>query len=451
MTNTINPTNSWTPASWQQKTAAQQVTYADKNAVNNIITELTQLPPLVTPLEIEGLKKQLAEAAAGQRFLLQGGDCAESFADCHAVAITNKLKILLQMSLILLHGLRKPIVRVGRMAGQYAKPRSSDQETQNNITLPAYRGDIINKPGFTAAERKPDPQLMLSGYHYSALTLNYLRALVNGGFANLLHPEYWELDFVKHSPLAREYQTMVNSISDSLDFLKTIASAGLQIANLHQVDFFTSHEALHLLYEQALTRHEQHNKWYNLSTHFPWIGMRTASLEGGHVEYMRGIANPIAVKISPQITKDNLIELINILNPQDEPGRLTLIHRLGAAKVVELLPDMIKTVQQTGRKVLWVCDPMHGNTSTTRDGIKTRHFEDILFELQQSFTIHQNMQSYLGGVHFELTGENVTECLGGARGLTESDLKASYKSLVDPRLNYEQALEMAMLIVKMQG
>jgi len=444
----LTTVDQWALQSWQKKNTAQQVIYADKTAVKNILTELNQLPPLVTPLEIEALKKELAEAAAGRRFLLQGGDCAESFANCHADAITNKLKILLQMSLILLHGLRKPITRAGRMAGQYAKPRSADHETQNGITLPVYRGDLVNKPAFTAMDRAPDPQLLLRGYHYSALTLNYIRALVNGGFANLLHPEYWELDFVKHSPLATEYQAMVNSIKNSLDFLKTIA--GLQTANLASVDFYTCHEALHLLYEEALTRRVKDNLWYNLSTHFPWIGMRTADLAGGHVEYMRGISNPVAVKISPQITKENLIKLINILNPDDEPGRLTLIHRLGAAKITELLPEIIKTVKKTGKTVLWVCDPMHGNTSTTSTGIKTRRFDDILFELKNAFAIHQQLKSYLGGVHFELTGENVTECIGGARGLTEHDLKHAYKSLVDPRLNYEQALEMAMLIVKMQ-
>ncbi len=439
--------NKWSPQSWQQKDTAQQVKYADEAAVTAALTELTALPPLVTELEIEALKKQLAEAALGQRFLLQGGDCAENFTDCHANAIVNKLKILLQMSLILLHGLHKPIIRVGRMAGQYAKPRSSEYETQNNITLPVYRGDLINKPAFIAADRAHDPQLMLRGYYYSALTLNHIRALVDGGFANLLHPEYWELDFVKHAPMSAEYQAMVDSITNSLDFLKTIS--GLQTANLDRVDFYSSHEALHLLYEQALTR-QTNNGWYNLSTHFPWIGMRTAQLEGGHVEYMRGINNPIAVKISPQITKETLVNLINTLNPHDEPGRLTLIHRLGANKVTALLPEIIETVKKTGKTVLWICDPMHGNTSTTSEGIKTRSFDDILFELRESFAIHQRLNTYLGGVHFELTGENVTECIGGARGITEHDLKHAYKSLVDPRLNYEQALEMAMLIVKMQ-
>jgi len=435
----------WQPNSWESKSYAHQTVYPAADAVASVIDRLSKLPPLVTPMEIEALKVQLGEAALGKRFLLQGGDCAESFADCNAEAITNKLKILLQMSLILLHGLRKPIIRVGRMAGQYAKPRSADTEQQNNISLPSYKGDLINRAPFTEQDRTPDPELMIEGYHFSALTLNYIRALVDGGFANLMHPEYWQLDFVEHSPLAQEYQTMVNSLRDSLDFFKTIS--GLQVANLHRVDFYTSHEALQLLYEQALTRCEN-GRWYDLSTHFPWIGMRTANLEGAHLEYMRGIANPVAVKVGPAMTPEWLTRLITTLNPDNEPGRLTLIHRFGAKKIKELLPPLIKAAKATGVTVLWICDPMHGNTETTQEGIKTRRFDDILQELQQALIIHKQQDSYLGGVHIELTGENVTECTGGARGLNDADLKSAYKSLCDPRLNYEQALEMAILIVR---
>ncbi len=436
----------WDPTSWQAKPTAQQTIYPDSKAVKKVIAKLSQLPPLVTSFEIEELKTQLGEAALGRRFLLQGGDCAESFADCNAHAITNKLKILLQMSLILLHGLRKPIIRVGRMAGQYAKPRSAESEAQNDVILPSYRGDLINRAPFTENDRIPDPDLMLEGYHYSALTLNYLRALVDSGFANLMHPEYWQLDFVQHSPLATEYQTMVNSLRDALNFLKTVA--GLQTSNLQRVDFYTSHEALQLLYEQALTRRTDDGRWYNLSTHFPWVGMRTAQLEGAHIEYIRGIANPVAIKVGPNMTKEWLTNLIETLNPNNEPGRLTLIHRLGANKIQDHLPPLIEMVKATGSTVLWICDPMHGNTQTTKEGIKTRRFDDILQELQHAFAIHQQMGSYLGGVHIELTGDDVTECVGGARGLSEDDLKRAYKSLCDPRLNYEQALEMAMLIVK---
>lgn len=439
-------TKTWSPTSWKNKPYTQQTLYPSPEMVDEVISKLSKLPPLVTPIEIETLKTQLGEAAKGQRFLLQGGDCAESFADCNAEAITNKLKILLQMSLILLHGLRKPILRVGRMAGQYAKPRSVEMEQQNNISLPSYKGDLINRAPFTETDRTPDPWLMVEGYHYSALTLNYLRALVDSGFANLMHPENWQLDFMKHAALANEYQNMVNSLRDALDFLKTIS--GLQVSNLSRIDFYTSHEALQLLYEQALTRKDANGRWYDLSTHFPWIGMRTANLEGAHIEYIRGIANPVAVKIGPNTTPQTLTTLIETLNPENEPGRLTLIHRLGARKIKDLLPSFIEVAKTTGITVLWSCDPMHGNTETTQEGIKTRRFDDILQELQQAFAIHQQMGSYLGGVHIELTGENVTECVGGARGLNEDDLKRAYKSLCDPRLNYEQALEMAMLIVR---
>lgn len=439
----------WQPNSWQSKPSLQQVAYSDPLAVEKITQKLRALPPLVTPLEIEALKAQLGEAAAGKQFLLQGGDCAESFADCNAATITNKLKILLQISLILILGLHKPVIRVGRMAGQYAKPRSADTEVQNNQELPSYRGDIINHIPFTKTERTPDPNLMLDAYHFSALTLNYIRALVNSGFADLLHPEYWQLDFVKHSPLSAEYQAMVISLKNALDFLNSIA--GLQNANLHRVDFYTSHEALHLPYEHALTRYDEvQGKWYNISTHYPWIGMRTSHLDGAHIEYIRGIANPIGVKIGTSTTIDDIGRLVETLNPYNEPGRLTLIHRFGTKKISEHLPLLIKAVQKTGIQVLWSCDPMHGNTSTTKDGIKTRHFDDILAELHQAFAIHQEMDSYLGGVHFELTGDNVTECIGGARGLSENELSRAYKSLCDPRLNYEQALEIAMLIVRNQ-
>lgn len=437
---------SWNPSSWQQQPCVQAIDYPDASAVDVCMTELATLPPLVTPFGIEQLKSQLAKAAKGEAFLLQGGDCAESYANCREKPITNKLKILLQMSLILIHGLRKPIIRVGRIAGQYAKPRSDGFETQNNITLPTYRGDLINKPEFTEAARIPNPKLMVQGYQYSALTLNYIRALIDGGFADIQHPEYWNIDFVKHSPLADEYQALVKSIDDSLSFIKTIS--GVNSGALNRVDFFTSHEALNLYYEQPLTRKHTDNKYYDLSTHFPWIGMRTAQLEGAHVEFFRGIANPIAVKIGPSVDHKWLLNLIDVLNPENEPGRLTLIIRLGVDKVSDLLPELITAINAAKKNVLWSCDPMHGNTKKTDSGIKTRRFDDILKELQENFRIHQELGTHLGGVHFELTGENVTECIGGARGLSESDLHTAYESLLDPRLNYEQSLEMAMLIVK---
>ena len=435
----------WSPASWHSKPAGQQPSYPDQEALASTVEQLSQLPPLVTSWEVERLRSQLAEAAEGKRFLLQGGACAERFDQCSADIITNKLKILLQMSLVLTFGLKRRIIRVGRFAGQYAKPRSSDTEEKNGVTLPSYRGEIINGSGFTAAERIPDPERMLRGYEHAALTLNFIRSLVDGGFADLHHTEYWDLGFVTHSPRAKEYQEMVANISDSLLFMETLA--GIQAGEISRVDFYTSHESLLLPYEQAVTRQVPRREgWYNLGTHLPWIGLRTAEVEGAHVDYFRGIRNPMGVKIGPSMTPEWLLDLLEILDPDAEPGRITLIHRMGHAKVAENLPPLVEAVQRAGRLVLWCCDPMHGNTETTASGRKTRRFDNILSELEQSFEIHADLGSYQGGVHFELSGDNVTECIGGARGLSEVDLDRAYESRVDPRLNYEQALEMALLI-----
>ncbi len=437
----------WTPSSWRQHPASQQPTYPDPERLNRSIGELSSLPPLVTSWEIERLKAQLAEAAEGRRFLLQGGACAERFDQCSAEIITNKLKVLLQMSLVLTYGLKRKVIRVGRFAGQYAKPRSSDTETRDGVSLPSYRGDLINGPDFTEAERIPDPDRLLRGYETSALTINFIRSLVEGGFADLRHPEYWDLDFVEHSPRALEYQAMVESISDSIRFMEVLADS--TAGEISRVDFFTSHEGLHLPYEEAVTRQVPRREgWYNLGTHFPWIGMRTCEIDGAHVEYYRGIRNPIGVKIGPGMTPEWLTELIEILDPDDEPGRLTLIHRFGFDRVTDGLPPLIRAAQASGRSVVWCCDPMHGNTETTSEGIKTRRFDNIIGEVEQSFDVHHEMGSYLGGIHFELSGDNVTECVGGARGLAEADLRRAYESRVDPRLNYEQSLEMALLIAR---
>ncbi|HEY1771664.1 MAG TPA: 3-deoxy-7-phosphoheptulonate synthase class II [Gammaproteobacteria bacterium] len=436
----------WQPDSWRNRVAGQQPLYPDAAAVERVIAQIRHLPPLVTWGEVDKLRKQIADAQRGERFLLQGGDCAESFDDCTGEPIANKLKILLQMSLVLVHGLKKRVIRVGRLAGQYAKPRSTDVETRDGLSLPSYRGDLINQAGFSLAERTPDPLLMLRGYEHAALTLNYVRAMVDGGFADLHHPEYWDLDFVRHSPLEAEYRRIVQSIVDSLTFMETIS--GQTLAESGRIDLFTSHEGLHLLYEQAQTQFvAETGRWYNLATHFPWIGVRTAELGGAHVEYFRGIANPLAVKVGPAMTADGLLALMETLNPDDEAGRLTFIHRFGAKHIAGKLPPLVQAVQKSGRKVLWVCDPMHGNTESTSNGLKTRRFENILSELETAFALHEKLDSHLGGVHFELTGDDVTECTGGARGLTEIDLERAYKSQVDPRLNYEQALEMAMRIV----
>ncbi len=436
----------WAPDSWQRRQALQQPVYDDAEELARAGAHLARLPPLVTSWEVLALKEALAEAQEGKRFLLQGGDCAETFADCTSPVISNRLKVLLQMSLVLVHGLKKPVLRVGRFAGQYAKPRSADTETRDGCTLPSFRGDVVNGAEFTAAARRPDPQRLIQAHAHSALTMNFVRALIDGGFADLRHPEYWDLAWVEHSPLAAEYRQMVAAISDSLRFMETLAGP---IAGFSKVDFFTSHEALLLHYEQGLTRRVPRNPgWFNLSTHFPWIGMRTAGLQGAHVEYFRGIRNPIALKVGPSVTPDQLLPLIDVLNPHDEPGRLTLIHRMGNARIASALPALLAAVKREGRRVLWVADPMHGNTESTSNGHKTRQFDNIRGELDQAFDIHAAVGTFLGGVHLELTGEDVTECMGGARGLSESDLDRAYKSMVDPRLNYEQSLELAMLIVR---
>ncbi len=437
----------WRPDSWRDRLALQQPNYEDAEALESALAELRRLPPLVTSWEIFALKRQLAEAQAGERFVLQGGDCAESFADCESGLVSNRLKVLLQMSLLLVHGLRRPVVRVGRFAGQYAKPRSADSETRGEVTLPCYRGDFVNRPEFDPEARRPDPRRMIKGHARSALTMNFVRSLIDGGFADLHHPEYWDLGWVGRSPLAAEYQCMVGAIGDAVRFMETLS--GEPVHNLNRVDFFTSHEALLLPYEEALTREVPRQwGWFNLSTHFPWIGMRTADIDGAHVEYFRGIRNPVAVKVGPGVDAERLLRLVEHLNPDDEPGRLTLIHRMGAAHITEKLPPLLEAVQRAGRTVLWIADPMHGNTESTRNGYKTRRFANIHRELELAFDIHAAAGTRLGGVHLELTGENVTECLGGARELTETDLERAYRSTVDPRLNYEQSLEIAMLIVR---
>jgi 3-deoxy-7-phosphoheptulonate synthase len=440
----------WHPASWHGKPAQQQPAYLDKQALDSVVAQLSRLPPLVVSWEIEALKEEIAAAQRGERFVLQGGDCAESLNECESDQIAKKLKILLQMSLVLVHGLKKPVVRIGRMAGQYAKPRSADTETRDGVTLPCYRGDNVNRPGFTLEERTPDPQLLLRGYERAALTLNFVRALIDGGFADLHHPEYWDLDFVSHSPQKDAYEKIVHSISDALDFFEAASRSALHEAG--RVNFYTSHEGLHLLYEQAQTRYiERQKRWYNLSTHMPWIGMRTAALDGAHVELFRGIANPMGIKVGPAMSAEWLQGLLSTLNPNNEPGRIVLIHRMGAKEVDKRLPSLIQAVRATGSPVLWICDPMHGNTEAVSSGLKTRRFENIVSEVESAFRIHREMGSWLGGVHFELTGENVTECTGGARGLTDADLARAYKSQVDPRLNYEQALELAMRIANLHA
>jgi 3-deoxy-7-phosphoheptulonate synthase len=433
----------WSPLSWRSKPAAQQPSYPSQAELESALRRLAALPPLVTAWEIESLKGDLAEVAAGRKFLLQGGDCAESFDDCNAPAIMNRIKVLLQMSLVLVHGSEKPVVRVGRFAGQYAKPRSSDNETREGTTLPAYRGDLVNRKSFDEVSRIPDPELMLRAYERAALTLNYTRALARGSLADLHHPENWDIGFIQKAELAKEYAQILHSVSHALRFMENVL--GLHAEVMQTVDLFTSHEGLHLPYEEAITRSEA-DRWYNLSTHFPWIGARTAMLGGAHIEYFRGIANPIGIKVAASTGTEACLRVLDVLDPHREPGRITLIHRFGVDKIRISLPDLIRAVKASGRQVVWCCDPMHGNTKTTSGGIKTRHFADILSEVAAAFDVHAAEGTYLGGVHLELSGEDVTECIGGASGITESDLARAYKSDVDPRLNYEQALEVAMLI-----
>ena len=443
----MNIAADWAPQSWQKFSALQQANYPDQEALARALKTLNDLPPLVTSWEILSLREQIAEAQEGKRFLLQGGDCAESFEECCSPLITNRLKVLLQMSLALVHGLQMPVVRIGRFAGQYAKPRSSDLETRNGVTLPSYRGDLVNAFEFDEKSRVPDPQRLLQAHAYSALTMNFVRSLVDGGFADVHHTEYWDLGWLDHSPLADEFHNLTKSLGQSIRFMETIT--GRDVGSLRRVDFFTSHEALHLHYEQAQTRQvPRQSGWFNLGTHFPWIGMRTAALDGAHVEYFRGIRNPLGIKVGPGMDGEWLAGLLEKLNPGREAGRIVLIHRMGESKIEQHLPRLIQAVQDSGSPVLWISDPMHGNTESTQDGIKTRRFRKILREMELAFEIHRDNDSRLGGVHLELTGENVTECTGGARDLSDEDLKRDYKSTVDPRLNYEQSLEMAMFIVR---
>jgi 3-deoxy-7-phosphoheptulonate synthase len=437
----------WSPDSWHSKPALQQPEYPDPAALARTLDEIRVLPPLVTSWEIVHLREQLAEAAHGRQFVLQGGDCAERFIDCTPVRITNTLKVLLQMSLVLVIGARRPVIRIGRFAGQYAKPRSTPTETRDGVSLPAYRGDNINRSEFTPEARCPDPQLLLRGYERAAMMLNFVRALVKGGFADLHHPEYFDLDWARTSPLAGDYHRMVQTIKDSLGFVENVL--GVRAGDTDKIDFFTAHEALHLGYEAAQTRRVPRRPGYfNLLTHFPWVGLRTNHPDGAHIEYLRGIENPIGVKIGGSATRDQIARWLDLLDPHRQPGRLTFIHRFGAAKIGDSLPRLVEDVRAAGGAAVWICDPMHGNTQVTASGYKTRNFEDIYAEVEQAFDIHASMGQRLGGVHIELTGENVTECVGGSRGPSEEDLARAYESEVDPRLNYEQSMELAFLIAR---
>jgi len=458
---TPRPTpENWSPESWGglSSPAADQYAYADPGALDRARARLAELPPLVTSWEIEKLKAQIAEAQLGKRFILQGGDCAETLADCRPESIANKLKILLQMSLVMIHGLRQPVTRVGRFAGQYAKPRSSPTEpgehNGSTIDLPSYFGDLINRSEFTPDARTPNPDLLVQGYQHAAMTLNFIRSLLDGGFADLQHPENWDLSFFHNADLSptrkAQYEHMSRTLADGLAFMQNLGEQTLE--DSHRVDFYTSHEGLNLHYETAQTRTVPRREgYYDLTTHLPWIGERTRQLDGPHIEFFRGIRNPIGVKVGPTIDPDDLIRLIDTLNPTDEPGKLILIARMGVGKVADALPRLLERVQSEQRTVLWMSDPMHGNGIKTAAGIKTRSFDDILSELEQTVDAHRQAGTVLGGVHFELTGEDVTECIGGAAGVGEHDLARNYASPCDPRLNYQQSLELAFLLAGAMG
>jgi 3-deoxy-7-phosphoheptulonate synthase len=437
----------WTPESWRNKPVEQSPVYDDLGALADVERQLAGYPPLVFAGEARKLKRALGKAMAGEAFLLQGGDCAESFAEHSADNIRDFFRVFLQMAVVMTFAAASPIIKVGRVAGQFAKPRSSGTETIGDVSLAAYRGDIVNDIGFNPESRRPDPRRQLEAYRQSAATLNLLRAFANGGYANLENAHRWMLGFVKDSPLSDRYQELADRITETLGFMKAIGLDAEAHQELRATDFYTSHEALLLGFEQAMTRLDSTSgEYYATSGHMLWVGDRTRQLGGAHVEYARGIRNPIGLKCGPSMTPDELIRLIDVLNPAEEIGRLTLITRFGADKVEAHLPQLIRAVKREGRKVLWVCDPMHGNTIKASTGYKTRPTERIVSEIRSFFAVHRAEGSYAGGVHLEMTGKNVTECTGGARALSDLDLHDRYHTYCDPRLNAEQAIEIAFLV-----
>ncbi|MDR3505041.1 MAG: 3-deoxy-7-phosphoheptulonate synthase class II [Acidocella sp.] len=449
---TITPAplaNGWTPHSWRNCPIRQVPSYPDQARLAAMEARLAKYPPLVFAGEARSLKAHLAQASQGQAFVLQGGDCAESFGDFTANVIRDTFRVLLQMAVVLTFGGRMPVVKLGRMAGQFAKPRSSDTETVGDITLPSYRGDIINAPEFTAEARIPDPARMEFGYFQSAGTLNLLRAFASGGYADLHQVHRWNLEFVENSPLAGRYRDLAARIDETLGFMAACGLTSAATPQIRETDFYTSHEALLLPYEEALTRVDSTTgEHYACSAHFLWIGDRTRQLDGAHVEFMRGIRNPIGMKVGPSMQEDDLLRIMDVLDPENEPGRLTLIARMGAGKVAEKLPPLLRAVKRAGRTPVWLCDAMHGNGITTAAKVKTRRFDDILAELKGFFAAHEAEGTIAGGAHMEMTGRNVTECVGGARGLSETDLGERYETFCDPRLNAEQSLELAFYLAE---
>ena len=443
-------TQRWTPDSWRGKSVAQAPLFPNASALAEVERTLAGYPPLVFAGEARKLKKALGQAVEGKAFLLQGGDCAESFGEHSADNIRDFFRLFLQMAVVMTFAAASPIIKTGRIAGQFAKPRSTSDETIDGVTLPAYRGDIVNDIAFTSQARIPDPRRQLEAYRQSAATLNLLRAFAGGGYANLENAHRWMLGFVKDSPFSSRYQELADRISQTLGFMRAIGLDPEAHPEMRATDFYTCHEALLLGYEQAMTRLDSTSgDHYATSGHFIWIGDRTRQLQGAHVEYCRGVKNPIGLKCGPSLAPDELLRLIDILNPQEEAGRLTLIARFGHDKVAASLPPLLRAVQRAGRKVLWVCDPMHGNTIKTANGFKTRPTERIVSEIRSFFDICRAEGTYAGGIHLEMTGKNVTECTGGARALSESDLHDRYHTYCDPRLNAEQAIEIAFLVAEL--
>lgn len=439
----------WSKTSWQGFEALQQPKWPNQESVDRVLADLSQLPPLVFAGEIRALKKQLAKAVTGDAFLLQGGDCSEDFSKITAPHIRETLRVLLQMAVVLTYAGGKPVIKVGRIAGQFAKPRSSDTETIDGIELPSYRGDMVNGPDFTEASRTPNPKYMMKGYNMAASTLNLLRAFTRGGFGSLHRVQAWNQEFVAQSPMGRSYDRLARQIDQTIKFMETI---GIAADNplIEQTQLFTSHEALLLQYEQAMTRMDSTTGgWYDCSAHMVWIGERTRQVDGAHVEFLRGVLNPIGIKVGPTNNPDDIKRLCEVLNPENEPGRITLITRLGVKAIEKALPTLLREIKREGHNVVWSCDPMHANTYTAASGHKTRNFNDILSELTCFFEIHWSEGTIPGGVHFEMTGENVTECTGGARNIVDAELARNYLTTCDPRLNAEQSLEVAFQIADM--
>ncbi len=442
-------TKTWTPDSWRGLPILQQPDYTDRDCLAEVETRLKRSPPLVFAGEARSLQAKLADVAEGRAFLLQGGDCAESFAEFHPDNIRNTFRVILQMAVVLTYGANQPVVKVGRLAGQFAKPRSADTEVKDGKELPSYRGDMINGMDFSSEARVPDPGRLIQAYAQSAATLNLLRAFAQGGYADLREVHRWNLGFVDRSPQGERYRDLANRIGEALDFMAACGITGETAPQVRATSFYTSHEALLLGYEQALTRIDStSDDWYNCSAHMLWVGDRTRQLDGAHVEFLRGIQNPVGVKLGPTVDADELIRLIDLLNPKNRAGRLTAIVRMGADKVATLLPPLIRAVQREGRQIVWACDPMHANTIKSSTGYKTRPFDRILREVRQFFDVHRSEGTYAGGVHCELTGQDVTECTGGAQVISEQSLAARYHTHCDPRLNASQSLELAFLIAE---